>query len=270
MPVPIAAAVAQTARLNFAGQGIKLPVDWKDMGPHYPKAFTRPQLNAQPNAPTNLFHEATLNKYHTDAARITGQAMGRYIDGICVAITDAIGKWMRMASVVSVLINGPVGTLMPKGVIGPALKPFILARAPKHTAMETEYSNAIASALSNAWSNWQSGLSGVLTYPTFAAAPVPMAPPTPNVPVPLITFVSSGEGQLSPTLLSRAMMAALSGGGQHAAELFDAVTSAFYTHFQTFKTSTLVTRVMGTGPVTVPPTGPVTGGMVIPSPGNFV
>lgn len=270
MPAPIAAAVSETAKLNFAGQGIKLPVDWTDMGALYPKAFTPPELSAQSNPPDNLFHEPTLNRYHTDAARIRGKAMARYIDGISAAISDAICKWMRMASVLSALINGPIGTVLPNGVTGPLLKPFILAKGPRKTEMEIEYSNAIAEALSNAWSQWQSGLSGVLSYPAFAAAPMPMAPPTPNVPVPLITFASSGENMLSPTVLSRAMSAAMTKDGQHAQALFDALSNSFYTHFQTFKSSTMVTRVIGTGPVSVPPSGPVTGGSVVPTPGNFV
>lgn len=270
MPAPIAAALSDTAKLNFAGQGIKLPMEWADMGPLYPKAFTPQELTTQSNPATCLFHEPTLNRYHTDAARIRGKAMARYIDGVCAAISDAVGKWMRMASVVCVLINGPVGTVMPNGVTGPLLKPFILAKAPCKTEMEREYSNAIATALSNAWSEWQSGLSGVLNYPAFAAAPMPMAPPTPNVPAPLITFASSGEGMLAPNTLGRAMSAAMTRDGQHAAALFDAVSNSFYTHFQTFKSGTMVTRVIGTGPVSVPPSGPVTGGTVVPTPGNFI
>lgn len=270
MPAPSAVAVSETAKLNFAGQGIKLPVNWQDMGPLYPQAFTQPQLCSQPNVPTNLFHEPTLNKYHTDAARIIGQAMARYIDGICAAITDAIEKWMQMASVAAVLIEGPIGTLLPQGVIGPVLEPFIFAEAPKKTEMEIAYSNAIARAVSNAWEEWQMGLSGILTYTTFAAAPMPVAPPTPNDPAPLLIFTSAGENMLAPPALYRAMSAALPEGGQHAEAMFDAVAKAFFTHFQTFKTSTLISNVMGTGPVTVGPTGPVTGGMVIPSPGNFI
>ena len=75
---------------------------------------------------------------------------------------------------------------------------------------------------------------------------------------------------LAPNPLSRSMSAAMTRDGQHAAALFDAVSNSFYTHFQTFKSSTMVTRVIGTGPVSVPPSGPVTGGTVVPTPGNFV
>jgi hypothetical protein len=57
--------------------------------------------------------------------------------------------------------------------------------------------------------------------------------------------------------------------GQHADTLFESVANAFYSHFQTFKTSTLITNVIGTGPVPSSAGGPVTGGTVTPAPGNF-
>ncbi|MBT8339219.1 MAG: hypothetical protein KJP07_04320 [Desulfatitalea sp.] len=269
MPAPIAAALAETAKRNFTGLGIQLPVDWRDAGPQYNGAFTPPELATTANAPTTLFHECTLNRYHTDAARSIGDAMAKFIDGMSAAVTDAIGKWMRTASVISVTINGPIGTLLPGGVTGPVLKPLILPTAPNQTDMERRYALAVAQAVSDGWSQWQQGLSGVLSYPAFASAPMPAAPPTPNVPAPLMTFGSSGEAALSPLSLKEAMYKALPGGGQHAAELFEAMAGAFYTQFQTFKAATLVTQVMGTGPVSVPPAGPVTGGSVIPTPGNF-
>ncbi|MFZ1986180.1 MAG: hypothetical protein WAU91_17340, partial [Desulfatitalea sp.] len=132
------------------------------------------------------------------------------------------------------------------------LKPYILAKAPYRTDLEREYSNAIAEAVSNGWLRWQQGLSGVLNYPA------PGAAPTPNAPASLVTFGSSGEGDLTPTPLKNAMTAAMQKDGQHAGALFEAVAQSFYSHFQTFKTSTVVSNVMATG-VTV-----------IPTPGNFV
>jgi hypothetical protein len=270
MTAPLGTALSQTAKLNFAGLGVRLPVGWREMGPLYPRAFTPAEQLTQSNAPTNLFHEPTSNRYHTGAARTVGRSMERYIDGICAAIADAIAKWMKMASVSALTINGPIGTLLPGCVVGPPLKPFILAKALQSTEMEREYSQAIAEAVSNSWKTWQQGLSGVLNYPSFAAAPMPMAPPTPNTPAPLVTFGSSGEGALTPVPLKNAMTTALQKDGQHAGALFEAVAQSFYSHFQTFKTSTVLSKVMGTGPVIVAPSGPVTGGTVIPTPGNFV
>jgi hypothetical protein len=247
-----------------------LPVDWNDMGPLFAQAFPPSERSGEGNPAGNLFHEPTRNRYHIDAARTVGRDMARYLDDIGAAIADAIDKWMGMASVVSLVINGPIGTVLPGGVCGPVLKPLILMRAPLRTEMETEYSNAIAQAVSDAWMRWEQGLNGVLEYPAFAAAPIPMAPPTPNVPVPLIMLGSSGEGDLMPTVLAGAMAAAMTSDGQHAVTLFDAVAVAVYTQFQHFKTATQVVNVLGTGPVTVPPAGPVTGGSVIPTPGNFL
>lgn len=270
MPPPTATALRNIAKRTFCAKGIQLPVDWNDMGPLFPEAFTPPERSGQGNPADTLFHEPTRNRYHIDAARTVGRDMARYLDDISAAIADAIDKWMRMASVVSVLINGPIGTLPPGGVTGPSLTPLILSRAPRRTDMEDAYANAIARAVGDAWMRWQQGLSGVLQYPSFAAAPIPMAPPTPNAPAALIMFASSGEGALAPAPLARAMAVAMRGDGQHAGALFDAVAEAVYTQFQQFKTTTQVTGVLGTGPVTAPPAGPVTGGSVIPTPGNFV
>ena len=59
------------------------------------------------------------------------------------------------------------------------------------------------------WLMWQTGLMGQLMYPPFAAFPGPMAPPTPNVPMPLIAFASPGEVGLSPAMLKTTMIANL-------------------------------------------------------------
>ena len=61
----------------------------------------------------------------------------------------------------------------------------------------------------------------------------------------------------------------------HAVDLFEAISQAFNTVFQTFKASTLVQNVLGTGPVPsfappVAPVGPVVAGTVIPTPNVFV
>ena len=270
MPAPVASLLSMTAKRHFAGLGIQLPVAWSDMGPLYPQAFSPAERVTPGNPSGTLFREPTANHYHTEAARVVGRGLSQFIDEISAAIAAAIGQWMRTASVVSVAINGPVGMVSPGGITGPSLTPLILAKAPQRTEMETLYSRAVARAVADGWARWQQGLSGTLHYPSFAAAPAPMAPPTPNAPAPLVTFASAGEGALAPAALKQAMSAALGGDGQHAGALFDALANAFYNHFQTFKTSTQVSGVIGTGPVSMMPSGPVAGGSAIPVPGNFV
>jgi hypothetical protein len=276
MPAPAKQMLAETAKSNFLSKGIQVPVKWEKPGNQFDDAFSLSERLTAPNSPLNLFDEPSLNKYHVDAAGTIGEKLAAYVEGICGAICSAIDNWMKLSSVAGLLIMGPTGQLPPGSVLGPPLMPLIFASAPKNSSQETKYSQAIASALGQGWQMWQAGLTGVLMYPAFAAFPGPMAPPTPNVPVPLITLASAGESALSPAVLKDQMMANLGDSkAQHAGDLFDALSKAFSTCFQTFKASTMVQNVLGTGPIPTfappfVPVGPVVGGTSIPVPGVLV
>jgi len=276
MPAPQKSMLAQLAKINFISKGIKLPMEWSQPGEQYPDAFKPSEVTTAPNSPMNLFRDATLNKYHVDTAKTIGKQYEKYIDGICGAICDAIDKWMKMTMITSALINGPVGVVLPGSFVGPPLMPLILATAPKSTPQEMKYSNAVSSALGILWQAWQTGLMGTLMYPAFAAFPGPVAPPMPNIPLPLIAFSSPGESGLSPGTLKITMDGNLADPkAQHASDLFDAIAKAFNTVFQVFKASTMVQNVLGMGPIPtfVPPfvpVGPVVMGTVIPTPGVLV
>lgn len=267
MPAPQKDMLSQIAKANFISKSIKLPMDWTSPDDQYNEAFQDDEKSVTPNPPTTLFQQATLNKYHVDTAKTIGDQFADFIDDICGAICDGIDKWMKMATIVGVIINGPVGVLKPGCVIGPPLMPLILATAPKSKPQELKYSQAIAGAFDSLWKPWHLGLSGILTYPLFAAFPGPVAPPTPNVPLPLIAFSSSGESGLSPSSLKKIMAINLADPkALHATDLFDSISRAFNTVFQIFKTSTIVQNVLGTGPVPTfappfVPAGPVVGGI---------
>jgi len=273
MPAPQKAMLSRLAKTNFASKHIKLPVNWKQPGDQYPEAFQKNERKIAPNPPMTLFKEPTLNKYHVDTAGTIGKKFENYIDGACAAICDGIDKWMKMTAIAGVIINGPTGMLMPGCVIGPVLTPLILATAPKSRPQELKYSKAIAQAFGTLWQPWHSGLTGTLMYPPFAAFPGPVAPPMPNVPIPLIALSSPGEAGLSPGSLKSTMEANLADPkALHAPDLFDAIAKAFHTVFQIFKTTTIIQNVLGTGPIPtfappVVPAGPVLAGTVIPTPG---
>ncbi len=267
MPAPEKAMLAQLTKVNFTAKAIKLPMDWKQPGDQYPDAFQPSERNAPPNPPTNLFREATLNKYHVDTAKTIGKQFEDYIDGICEGICDGIDKWLKMATVMGVMVNAVVGVVKPGSVIGPPLAPLILAKAPMDTPQMMKYSNAIANAFGTLWQPWHMGISGTLTYPPFAVFPGPVAPPTPNVPMPLLALPSPGESGLSPSSLKSTMEGNLGDPtALHASDLFDAIAKAFNTVFQVFKASTMVQNVLGTGPIPTfappfVPVGPVVGGV---------
>jgi len=267
MPAPQGSMLANLTKLQFTAQGNTLPMDWQDQGDQYDQGFDPSELTVAPNPPDCLFQAATLNKYHVDTAKDAGDKLATYIDGICDAICSGIGNWMSSCAVAGVIINGPVGVMVPGNLTGPPLAGFILPSAPMATAQEIAYSNAIANAFGTAWLSWSSLLMGQLPYPAFAAVPSPVAPPAPNVPMPLIAFSSGGEVQLSASMLKMAMDANFGDPtALHASNLFDALSKAFAQVFITFKSSTMIQNVMGTGPVPVfappfVPVGPVVGGV---------
>ena len=273
MPAPQDSLFAQQAKIFFTSNAIKLPLEWSDPGEQFGGAFLEGEKSVTPNPPTTLFSQASLNKYHVDAAREIGQKFEIFLDGSIAAICNAIDQWMKLTTIAGVVINGPSGMLLPGSVLGPPLSPLILSKAPQATSYELKYSVAIANAFGTAWQTWQAGLMGNLMYPSFAAFPGPVAPPTPNVPVPLMMLSSPGETGLSASALKSAMLANL-GDPQalHAAELFDAIAAAFEVQFVTFKSTTLIQNILGTGPVPVyappfVPLGPVLGGTGSGAPG---
>lgn len=273
MPAPQKSMLAGLAKLNFCSKAIKIPAEWAAPSTQFNDAFASSERTVAPNPPTNLFLQATLNHYHVKAAKEVGEGFDKYIDGICGAVCDGVDKWMKLATIAGVIVNGPVGMLMAGNVIGPPLGPLILATAPKATPQELKYSNAIANAFSTAWQAWHAGLMGVLSYPAFAAFPGPMAPPTPNIPMPLIAFSSPGEAALAPATLKSAMVGNLGDPtALHSTDLFDALAQAFNTAFLLFKGTTMVQNVLGMGPIPtfVPPfvpAGPVLGGVANGAPG---
>lgn len=276
MPAPQTSQLQQLAKTVFASKNIRLPIDWQDKGNQYPDAFRQGELAVAPTPAANLFREATPNKYHVQAARDMGRTFETFIQGICGSICTAVSYWMGQAAIAGIQINGPAGEILPGNVIGPDITGMIYANAPLATAQEKKYSSAVARAIGPNWRTWHSGLCGVLQYPVFAAFPGPAAPPTPNVPVPVAALASAGEAGLAPGPLQNKMMSNLGEpDALHASDLFDCIAKAFSTVFQTFKTSTLVMNVQGTGsvPAFAPPAvpaGPVVGGTSVPAPGVFI
>jgi hypothetical protein len=275
MPAPDKKMFLEMAKQNFLAKAIKLPMEWSQPGDQYPDAFKPSERMKAPNSPTTLFLQATLNKYHVKTAKEMGDKYEKFLKGITEAICDAVDQWLKLAQFTTAIINGPCGVVTPGSLMGPPLTPLIMAKAPNKTPQELLYSQAVATAFGTAWLTWQSGLMGQLMYPAFAAFPGPMAPPTPNVPVPLITFTSPGEAQLSPAVLAKAMEGVHGDPlALHAADLFDALAKAWTPVFTTFKSTTLVQNVLGTGPIPTfappfVPVGPVVAGFLIPKPGVF-
>ena len=276
MPAPQASAMQQLARLKFTSFNIKVPTGWRDpsgeAADHYSKAFKPEQKVTAPGMPP-LFQPASMNKYHTDTQKMHIDKIGKFIDGICSAICSAWGQWQSLAAMTGVTITAvaAVGGM----VAGPPLTPLILASAPKETPMLLKYSNAVANVVGTTWLQYTSTIKvpGMPWYPAFAAFPGPVAPPTPNVPCPVAALTQVPP---IPATMKQQMVGQLADPqAPYHSELFEAICDAFDKVFKIWQGTTMVTNVLGTGPIPTfappyTPVGPVVGGVGTMPPGGFV
>jgi len=280
MPAPQASVMQALAKMRFRSFAIHLPTDWREpsgdpAGWQYRAAFQPAELAALPPPfPPALFMSASANKYHCDTARHVSDGFTAYIDGVCSAVCAAWSQWQSIATMTGVVINAV--TAAAGQVAGPLLMPLIMASAPKSTPMELKYSNAIALAVSTGWLSYTATIKvpALPWYPAFAAVPSAVAPPTPNIPSPVAALA-----QVTVPVSKAVLKAQMIGNfayptALHHSEFFDSIADAFEKCFQIWQTSTMVTNVMGTGPVPsfappFVPVGPVVGGVGNMPPGGF-
>jgi hypothetical protein len=281
MPAPQASMMKQLARLKFSQGSNKMPDKWSqpsgDPGAdHYGKAFKDNEKSTPPDTTMPpLFQTASANKYHTDTQKKINDVIGKYLDGICTAICSAWSQWQSMATLVGVVVNAV--TAVGGQVVGPPLTPLILASGPKSTPQEMKYTNTIATVIGTSWLAYTAGIKvkGMPWYPAFAAFPSPVAPPTPNIPCPLIA-ISSAASAVGASAMKGQMISQFGDPqAQWHKEIFDAVTDAFEKCHKIWEPSTMVTNVLGTGPIPTyappyVPVGPVVGGVGTMPPGGFV
>jgi len=278
MPAPQASAMQQLARLKFTSFNLKVPTNWKDpagdpAGDHYGRAFKPDEKASSPGMPP-LFQPASLNKYHTDTQKMHIAKVGSFIDGVCSAICSAWSQWQTAATMVGIVINAVTAT--GGQIVGPPWTPLILASAPKGSPMEMKYSNVIAQVIGTAWLSFTATVkvTGMPWYPAFAAVPSPVAPPAPNVPCPFAALTQVPMS-ISCNVMKMQMVGQL--GDPNAPfhkELFESICDAFEKSYNLWKVSTMVTNVLGTGPVPTfappyVPVGPVVGGVGTMTPGGF-
>ncbi len=278
MPAPQASLMKQLAKVKFMSFGIKLATDWQQPSgnpdsDHYKNAFKPGELAGIPKP--GLFLAASTNKYHCDTASQIGDAFDQYIDGICDAICNAWSQWQSAATMVGVIINAV--TAAGGQVVGPPWTPLIMASAPKDKPQKMSYSTAIATAIGTGWLSYTSTIKvpGMPWYPAFAAFPSPVAPPTPNVPCP-VAALTQVTTSVSANALKGNMVGLLADPtALHHDELFASIADAFEKCFMLWQVSTMVTNVLGMGPIPTfappyVPVGPVVGGVGVMTPGGFV
>jgi hypothetical protein len=270
----------QLARLKFSQNGLKVPDKWSapsgdPAAKHYGDAFKPGEKATAPDTTVPpLFLPHSSNKYHTDTQKKLNNIFGTYLDGIIDAICSTWSTWQASASMVGIMINAVSASL--GQVVGPPWTPMILSQGPKSSPQELKYTTAIANIVGAGWLSYTATIKvpGMPWYPAFAALPSPIAPPTPNIPCPVIALTQVTT-TVSASTMKNLMCASLGDPtAMYHKELFDAVCDAFEKCFQIWQTSTMVTNVLGTGPVPTfappfVPAGPVVAGVGTMIPGGF-
>lgn len=244
----------------------------------------------------------TPRRIEVDALLSVNSAVYGTLRSVCDAVAQAWERWQTTAMFTGVAINAAVGVAPPGSLQGTGMEKESLlmplrarfasaenvlkakgarkrevsapsgapGSIPPRTRMSGEFEfmqahcEAVCDAVAQAWAAWQKGYTVTLTYPSGAACSTTM-PPSPNVPVPLAAGSSPGDAMMGEAMLRTTMLAFYGSGERHpgiTAAFMDAVASAVSHTFETWKASTMITNVIGTGgaaPVPPLPPGPVAG-----------
>jgi peptidoglycan hydrolase-like protein with peptidoglycan-binding domain len=198
----------------------------------------------------------TLNNL-TGADSGTRQLAGSLAD----AVAEAWSTWQSIATMAGVVVNAVTAT--GGQVIAPPLSALLV---PRTAPVDPVAGLALANAIGPAFDIFASTLKmpGLPLFPSFAAVPGPVAPPTPSVPVPLVALAGAQP-------IPQKQFTSLTPTQRRACE---AVVDAFGPTFEVWRVSTMVS-VLGTGPIPTfappyVPVGPVVGGVANGIPGQFL
>lgn len=195
-----------------------------------------------------------------------------YVNGMCQAINQALETWRLSAYLEGVRIMGPIAT---GGKLRSVpLDPLIMQRAP---AGWDVYNRAIAAGVHNQFTSFANEVTvpGLPWYPAFAAFPMPVAPPMPNVPCPLMSIAAVGarhlkEGSITDMIYNKMPNPKPACAKEVAIAIAFGIEKAAFA----WLSSQMVKNVMGKGPVPsfappYVPVGPVVGGDNIAAPGHI-
>ena len=128
------------------------------------------------------------------SGQIQGLATDENLTRLKAAVKYGVDMWRLQAHFCNIQIMGQSAIGTPGCLVGPALEPWIL-QAPGiigATGLWATLSQAVAVAVDINFRQWQDSVTvpGLPWYPGFVAVAAPFAPPTPNIPMPLVVCVA--------------------------------------------------------------------------------
>jgi hypothetical protein len=227
--------------------------------------------------PPALFRARSNSKQDVDYQKDQSEVIGSLLDAMLDAVVFAHYLWRFQAYFSDIRIMAV--TASGGKLNGPNLETFIRTAPTVCQCMgnPAKLRDAVAKGVGECFAQWQRGVSvpGLPWYPTFAACPKPVAPPTPNIPTPLISCPSPQMARITtPGPLKDQMKMSLSGAVDHSDAFFGAIAAALAPAFMAWLPQQQITQVLGKGPVPsfappYMPVGPVVGGDVIAAPSHL-
>ena len=279
--------------LKFFSASLKLPTQGKAdpakeaWASKYHKDRDKADMGGAPEVipPWFMPREAGFKPHQKSCDKI-GQNFKDFHDAMIDAVQYSHNMWKLQAKFKDLQVMAVCAIGSPGCLDGPELESNI-----KNAPMVASFSgnmkkhrDAVAKGVSKCFKDWQGQVMvpGLPWYPAFAAFPGPMAPPMPNVPMPLITCVSSKMTSIiMPDDMTSAMDDALDSSMKdkdpdkqyHA--LHDAIATVLSLAFLMWLPSQQVMLVLGKGPIPTfappfVPVGPVVGGDNIAAPGHLM
>jgi hypothetical protein len=280
--------------LIFMAQGLKLPVATATSGGK-DKAWAQPfhkdrkeaEMGGAPQViPFWFMPQAPGFKPHQKTCDDIGNAFKDFHDAMIDAVQFSHNMWKLQAKFKDLKVNAVTALGTPGCLDGPELESNI-KNAPmvaSFTGNKAKMRDAVAKGVSKCFKNWQDKVMvpGLPWYPAFAAFPGPMAPPMPNIPMPLITCVSPMMSEIiTPDPMNSAMDDALDQGikdkdpEKHYHALHMAIATTLSIAFLMWLPQQQVMLVMGKGPIPTfappfVPVGPVVMGDNLAIPGHLM
>jgi hypothetical protein len=170
-------------------------------------------------------------------------------------VSLGVDEWRLDAELVGVRIVGGLAIAGPGVLRSPVSfdatirAEMIRAQAPAALA------DAVSAALWQTWKKWADGVTipALPWYPAFFVWPLPVAPPTMNVPTPLALCVSTGFAEMTPERLGAAIRSRLGSGSSIAGsdKGVDDLAQAFHAAFMAWTGAAVVSMAFGTGTAAV-------------------
>lgn len=183
------------------------------------------------------------------------------------AFRVGVNEWIGKARIQGGKVSGPSAILTPGSLVSDTNLENRMLQILASSQVPREISAALAKVLAAAWNDWAAGFQIHVhtAYPSFAAFPGPVAPPTPAAAAPPLSQGSSaGEPSMKAPLLANRLNSAIrihatKAGGGNPDLAMKSLASWVEGSFNEWKNLAKLVGLMGKGPVPTyaPPYVPV-------------